>query len=586
MVSQPILLQIVSNRLRSVAEQMSRTMVRSSYSTIVKEMEDCSSALFDRQGRLIAEGANVPIHLNALGPCLRTVLEQCFPPQTLAPGDLIITNDPYAGIHGGSHHLSDIVAILPVFHADRLIGFAVSMLHHRDVGGAWSSSISWTVEIWQEGLRLPPIKLWRGGQRNDEVWKTILNNTRVPRDMAGDLMAQISACKVGAEGLRSIVDKYGLPMVESTIEDLLGYSERLTRREIAAWPDGEYEHEEWVLDDGSHGGPYRLAVKVAVSGSDLLFDYTGTDRQIPGPINAPYAATYSTTLYTVRALTDPSIPTNQGGARPIRVIAPEGTLVNARLPAACFQRMIVCHSIVDLLMGALAPAIPQRVIADSCGNIYDRCSAINLETHPRGGEVDGRQLWGEVVAGGLGARATRDGLSVMACHVTNCPNPSLEAQEIEAPVLFLRKESLPESAGPGRTRGGYGQIRSWKVLGRDARWGHSSQKTHRPPQGLFGGKPGRPGRWILDMGTEKERLARYAVDDIQFLPEGTTVTHETAGGAGYGDPLERAPAAVQTDVRRGLLSVATAEREYGVMIDPVTLEVDLSGTEILRSKTT
>lgn len=583
MSAEPILLQILNNRFRSVAEQMSRTMIRSSYSTVVKEMEDCSSALFDRQGRLIAEGANVPIHLNALGPCLETVLHHYFPPAGLEPGDLIITNDPYAGGRSwGSHHTSDLVAIYPIFFRSELLGYAVTMLHHRDVGGAWSSAISWTVEVWQEGLRIPPVKLHKAGRRVDEVWHLIMNNTRVPNDMAGDLMAQISACLVGAEGVCAVAEKYGTDVMDAVIDELLNYSERRTRAEIEQIPDGEYEHEEFVLDDGSHGGPYRLKVKVTVSGSDLIFDYTGTDAQISGPINAPYSATYSATLYSVRALTDPSIPTNQGGARPIQVIAPEGTLVNCQLPAGCFQRMIVCHTIVDLIMGALAEAAPLRVMADSCGNIYDRCSAINLETHPRGGEVNHRQIWGEVVAGGLGARATKDGLSVMSCHVTNCPNPSVEAQEIEAPVLFLRKEFLPDSAGAGLYRGGYGQLRSWRILGQEARWGHSSQKTKTPPQGLFGGRPGAAGRWVLDAGSDRERVVQYAVDDITFLPEGTTVTHETAGGGGYGDPLLRPPDAVRLDVVRGLLSIHRAAEEYGVVIDRSTLTVDEVATRTLR----
>lgn len=580
-----ILHQILNNRFRSVADQMSRTMVRSSYSTIVKEMEDCSAALFDRQGRLISEGANVPIHLNALGPCLETVLGQYFPPETLVPGDLIVTNDPFSGGRSwGPHHTSDVVAIMPVFLGDSLIGYAVTMLHHRDVGAAWSSSISWTVEVWQEGLRIPPIKLFERDRLVAAAWQIIMNNTRVPKDMAGDLMAQISACKVGAAGLRATVERYGVELIERVIDELLDYSERRTRAEIAAIPDGTYEHEEWVLDDGSHGGPYRLRVQVTVQGSDMVFDYTGTDPQINGPINAPYSATYSATLYTVRAITDPTIPTNAGGSRPVRVIAPEGSLVNCRLPAGCFQRMIVCHSIVDLLMGALAQAAPEKVMADSCGNIYDRCSAINLRTHPRGGEVDHRQIWGEVVAGGLGARAHKDGLSVMSCHVTNCPNPSLEAQEIEAPVRFLKKEFRPDSAGAGQYRGGYGEERSWQVLGQDARWGHSSQKTRRPPQGLFNGKPGAPGRWVLNMGLSSEQVVAYAVDDITFLAEGTTVTHWTAGGGGYGDPLNRPLEAVVQDVIQGLCSTEAARLEYGVVIDPITFKVNETATLAERAR--
>lgn len=580
-----ITVEIMNNLFRSIAEQMSRTMVRTAYSTVVKEQEDCSAALFDARGRLIAEGANVPIHLNALGPVLKTVLEDHFPPHTMKPGDVIVTNDPYLG--GGSvgpHHTADLVVIAPAFSGDDLLGFAVTMFHHRDVGAVWQSSIAWTLEIWQEGMRIPPLKLRDGGEDCLPVWNFILNNTRVPRDMRADLLSQVAACRVGVQGLQRIVERYGLATVNEAIDFLLDYAERRTRAEIEKIPDGVYEHEEVVLEDGTGGGPYTVKAKITVSGSNIEVDYTGTDPQIHGPINSPYSSTYSATLYTLRALTDPSIPTNDGGARPITVIAPEGTLVNCRLPAATFQRMIVCHSLVDLIMGALAPAIPDKVMADSCGCIYDRGSAINVKTHPKGGEVNHRQTWGEVVPGGLGARAGKDGLNVMACHVTNCPNPSLEAQEIEAPVLFLRKEFLPDSGGAGKFRGGLGQVRSWRVMGHDARWSHTSQKSVRPPQGFFGGKPGGVSRWIINAGTEKERVVTQAVGDVIFLEEGDTVTLETPGGGGYGNPFDRPVEMVVHDVRQGFVTPEKAWEHYGVWIEPGTGEVDWERTRSRRGE--
>jgi len=333
-VSKAILLEVMNNALRSVAEQMSATMVRSSYSTIVKEMMDCSSAIFDSEGRLLAEGANIPIHLNCLGPCLNTVLTKFFSREQMHPGDIILTNHPYAGGESlGSHHTKDIIMIAPIFYEDaELVGFSVTMLHHRDIGGTWTGD-SWTVEIWQEGLLVEPVKLYDRGVRNEAVWKIILNNTRAPRDMKGDLMAQISGCNIGSKGFNQIISKYGLELVKDTIDELLSYSERLTRAEIESIPDGVYTHEESILDDGYQGGPYTLKLSVIVEGSEITFDYTGTAPQIKGPINSPLSATISATYYTMRCLTNPTIPTNQGCHRPVRVIAPSGTLVNCTMPA-------------------------------------------------------------------------------------------------------------------------------------------------------------------------------------------------------------------------------------------------------------
>jgi len=533
-MSNAILLEIINNALRSVAEQMSATMVRSSYSTIVKEMMDCSSAIFDGQGRLLAEGANVPIHLNCLGPCLNTVLTKYFSKEQLNPGDIILTNHPYAGGQSlGSHHTKDLIMIAPVFSDNNeLIAFSVTMLHHKDVGGVWTGD-SWTVEIWQEGFFMEPVKLYD----NEALWKVILNNTRNPRDMKGDLMAQISACNIGSKGFRQIVSKYGLNLVNEVIESLLNYSEKLTRNEIRLIKDGKYEHEEKILDDGFEGGPYTLKLTVIVEGDNITFDYTGTDKQIRGPINSPLSATISATYYTMRCITNAHIPTNQGCHRPINVIAPEGTLVNCTMPIGCFQRMVTDHILVDLIMGAMSQAIPDKVMADSCGTNYDFCSGTNLETHPQGGEINHRQYWGEIVPGGLGARAHSDGVTIMSCHVTNCPIPPLEAQEIEAPMLFIERSILPDSEGAGKFRSGFAQRRKWILAGYDGIFSHVSQKSKIPPQGLFGGMPGETSKWIINEGKENERVLDYAMGDVIFLNYGDTITCITASGGGYGNEI-------------------------------------------------
>ena len=579
-----ILLEVVNNALRSVAEQMTVTMVRSAYSTIVKEMMDCSSAIFDDKGRMLSEGANVPIHLNCLGPCLNTVLTKFFSREQMHPGDIILTNHPYAGGESlGSHHTKDLIMIAPIFYQDKeLVGFSVTMLHHKDVGGIWTGD-SWTVEIWQEGFLMEPVKLYDKGVRNEALWSVILNNTRTPRDMKGDLMAQISACNIGVKNFCQIVDKYGIATIREVTEALMDYSERLTRAEIAEIADGEYVHEEKILDDGFAGGPYTIKLTVRVKGDNIEFDYTGTDPQLRGPINSPLSATTSATYYAMRCVTDPNIPSNGGCQRPIKVIAPEGTLVNCQAPNGCFQRMVTDHILVDLIMGAMSQAVPTKVMADSCGNNYDFCNGTNLETHPRGGESTHRQYWGEIVPGGLGARATKDGLSAMACHVTNCPIPPLEAQEIEAPMMFIERALLPDSECAGKYRSGFAQRRKWQLVGYDGLLSHVSQKSFIPPQGLFGGEPGRCSQWIINEGKPNERVLEYSMGDVIPLEYGDTVTCLTASGGGYGDPFERDVEKVLEDVTLGLVSVERAKNVYGVAIDPATLTVDAKATEALRA---
>lgn len=583
-MSDPILLEVVNNALRSIAEQMSVTMVRSSYSTIVKEMKDCSSAVFDDSGRLLAEGANIPIHLNCLSPCLSTILTHYFPKESMEPGDLIITNHPYAGGRSlGSHHTKDIIMVEPVFHMGvELVGFSVTMLHHRDVAGTYTGD-SWTEEIFQEGFLVEPVKLYEKGHQNYALWRVLMNNTRVPRDMHGDLMAQISGCHIGAQGLNTLIDKYGLLVMRSVVEELLDYSERLTRLEISRMPDGRYTHEEKILDDGYKGGPYSLKLVIEIDGSDITFDFTGTDPQIKGPINSPLSATISSVYYTMRALTNPHVPSNHGCQRPINVVAPEGTIVNPSMPTGTYQRMVTDHILVDLIMGALAEAVPKKVMADSCGCLYDFCSAKNIQTHP-GGDVGNRHYWGEIVPGGLGARNGKDGITIMSCHVTNCPLPPIEAQEIESPVLFLERAIEPDSEGPGRFRGGFAQRRKWKVLGHEAQFFHTSQKSRIPPQGFFGGKPGKSGKWIINEDTAGERILQEAMGDVIDLDYGDTVTCITPSGGGIGDPLERNPELVLQDVLNELITPERARQEYGVVIDIKAKTVLMEKTAELRKE--
>lgn len=558
----PVTQEIVRNGLKAIAQRVTRRMIRAANSFIVKEMEDCSASILDAHGQLLAEEAGPPIQLNTVGICLKTILEHYIRPADWEPGDVVITNDPYTGDGSlGATHTNDYLAFFPCFYEEKLVAFAGLMVHHMDIGGMNMANRGWGTEIYQEGLRIPPLKVVKAGRLDRDMIAIILRNTRTPEMLENDLLAQISSVQVAAQDVIGLFAKYGAPTMKDCFASLIEYSEMRTREEIARMPDGTFFHEEPLLDDGAQGGPFWLRLKVEKRGAEISFDFTGTDDQISGPINSPLATTLAAVYYVMRCLTGSTIPSTEGCKRPITVIAPPGSLVNARSPAAVYQRMIVCHTIVDLVMGALAKAIPDRVMADSCGCLYNFTYATDLDSGKR-------SMFGEVVPGGIGATATGDGMEVMACHVTNCHIPPIEAIEMESPVLYLQREMQCDSGGPGRYRGGVGQVLAYRVLGTEAKLHHTSQKSVSRPQGVFGGAPGGGGRWLINEGTASERTLPFAIGDIESLSVGDVVTHYTPGGGGYGAPQDRDPRAIERDILNELVSAASAATAYGASAMP------------------
>jgi N-methylhydantoinase B len=557
----PITLEIVRSSLVMTAEQINARIVRSAMNVVVKEMKDCSAAVFDGHGRLLSESASVPIHLNAIGACLRTIIDHCIPLSEWNEGDVILTNDPYLG--GGSfstHHTNDVIAYAPIFFEGELVAITALTVHHVDLGSMWMACRGWGVEIEQEGIRFPPVKIVDRGTLNEQLVSVMVNNSRLKQSLDNDLRAQIFSVTLAKPDIERLFERYGSTLMKACCEELIDYSERRTREEIGRFKDGVYTHEEYILEDGSMGGPYKLAVKVTLSGDEIEFDFTGTDVQIRGPINCPLSATYAATYYVMRCVTDPTIPNTEGSKRPIRIIAPPGTLVNAQSPAAVQQRMVVAHSLVDLIMGALEGAAPDRVMGDSCGCAYNEVIATDLQK-------DIRVHFGEVVPGGLGATAIRDGASALACHVTNCPIPPVEVTEIDNPVLYLQREFLADSGGAGKHRGGTGLILSYEIRTDYPQLSHLSQKSKIPPQGMAGGNPGKSGAWFINPGTPQERTLEFAVADLEPAKKGDIVTQHTNGGGGYGSPKDRDPKAIIHDVKEGLVTVEGAYRDYGLRID-------------------
>lgn len=553
----PVTVEIIGNTLTAIAKRITVRMIRAAESLTVKESEDCSAALFDGRGRLIAESPSVPIHLNCVGICLKTVLEHYLPLESWRPEDVVLTNDPYAGGESlGSAHTSDFTAFQPVFWKAQLVAFAGQMVHHLDIGSAGMGGQGWNENIYQEGFRLLPVKIVEGGKIDKKVMGFIINNTRLPEMIENDITAQVTSLKGAEPEIQALFDKYSFEDVKASFDALIDNSEVRTREEIAKIPEGTYSNEIPIIDDGTRGGPFWLRVAVRKSGTELTFDFTGTDQQIAGPINAPLATVWATILYAIRCITDPTIPSTEGCLRPLHVVAPPGSLVNARKPAAVWQRMIVCQSIIDLIMGALAKAAPSRVIADSAGCQYNYVTS--GITHA------GTQLFfGKNEPGGIGATANADGLSAMSCHLNNCPIQPMEAVEVEHPVLFLTREFRPDSGGPGRWRGGLGEILRYKTRVAGLKLHFSSQKYKYLTMGYAGGGSGAPVRWIINEGTPKEVVFDHANGEY-LLDEGDTVTHYTPGGGGFGDPKEREKWRLEADISAGLLSPEAAARGYGL----------------------
>lgn len=563
----PITLEIVRSGLVLAADQVNARIIRSATSIVVRESEDCSAALFDERGRLLAESANIPIHLGAIGTCLRTVIDHYLPLDQWHEGDVVVTNDPYAGPGSlSSHHTNDFIVFTPLFWSGKMVAISALTVHHVDVGGMQMGTRGWSVEIEQEGLRIPPVKVVKGGVIDEQLMSIISTNSRLGEELDSDLRAQIATICLAKDDIDRLFDRYGEDTMRLCFQELIDYSERRTREEISKLKDGVYRHEELILDDGSMGGPFKIAVTMTIAGDEVEFDFSGTDPQIHGPINAPLSATSAATYYVMRCVTDPNIPNTEGSKAPIKIVAPAGTLVNAKKPAACNQRMVVSHSVVDLIFGAIQAAAPDRSMGDSVGCAYNELMATNIMT-------GGQMFFGEAVPGGIGATSEQDGASCLSCHITNTRMAPVEMTEIGLPVSYLRRELADDSGGPGRNRGGLGIVQSYEIRIDEPKLSHTSQKTKTPPQGVAGGHAGRSGRWFVNKNTAQERELLNAMGDLDYLQRGDVVTLTTAGGGGYGNPLERDVESVIEDVREGYVSIESALADYGVEIDPQSFDV-------------
>jgi N-methylhydantoinase B len=542
-----ITLEVIGSALLSIAEEMGEALIKASYSSNIKERQDCSTALFTLQGDVIAQAEHIPMHLGSLIMIVQEILKR-YPVGALRDGDVFIGNDPYTG---GSTHLPDITVASPVFHDGQPVGFVANIAHHADGSGRETRS------IWDEGLRIPPIRVVEGGALRQDVMELLLLNFHLPRERQGDFRAQFAANRIGAERLRELLGRYGGPTCLAAMQALLAYGERKIRAALRGVPDGVYAFEDWMDDDGAGGPPVPIRVRITVSGETMTLDFAGTGAQVPGDINVVYLALVATVYYALKALLDPSIPANGGFYRAIRVEAPEGSILNARSPAPVAWRTQTCQRVADVIFGALAPARPAQVIAATNGA---NSAWVFSGLHPRSGQY---YVYLETIGGGSGARASRDGLDGVQVHVTNTSNLPVECLEMEYPLLVEEYSLVDDSGGPGRFRGGLGLRRTIRLLGREATFLGTLERQRFAPWGLFGGREGGRGALVLNAGVSGQRSLGAKVAGLA-LREGDAVTIVTPGAGGYGPPADRERVQVTRDCREGKVSAEAARDAYGV----------------------
>ena len=525
-MNDPVTLEVLRNQLESIADEMGQVLIRGAYSPNIKERRDCSTALFDAEGRMIAQAEHIPVHLGAMPEAVAAVRER--DPE---PGDVFVVNDPFTG----GTHLPDVTLVSPMAPEGTILGYAVSRAHHADVGGMTPGSMpAGAREIYQEGIRIPPTRLVHDGEIVEDVMNLVLSNVRNARERRADLRAQLAANDRAEERLGDLLTEYGQEQLTSGFEAVITYSRERIEAEIASLPDGTYEASDVLEGDGVTDEDIPIQVTVTVEGSEIEFDFAGTADQVAGNLNAPLSVARSAVYFVVRCVTDPEIPPNHGCYDPVTVAAPEGSLLNPRPPAAVVGGNVeTSQRATDVAFLALAKAAPDRVPAQGQGTMN------NLTIGGR----DGSFTYYETIGGGFGARADRDGMDGVQVGMTNTLNTPIESIETEYPLTVEQYRFRADSGGPGRYRGGLGLERSVTVE-TDATVSLLTERRRHAPNGVDGGGDGTPGENRID----GEAVPAKTTTEVEA---GTTVTVRTPGGGGHGDPTARSEDAIEADIRDG-----------------------------------
>jgi len=585
----PVTLQVIQARLAGIVQEMQNSLFRTGYSTIIRESQDASCAILNRQGEVVAQHVVLPLHMGAFPACAAAILKT-FALSEIDEGDAFITNHPYLG---GSPHAPDMAVLSPIFYRGEWVGFAADMAHKSDIGGTVPGSGSGNArEIYQEGLHLPPVKFMSRLRPIKEIEALIAANSRTPALVIGDLRGQVGAARLGERRIAELMARYGKETVLDSTELLSSYTENRVRRAIASWPDGESEGESFVDHDGIDlTQPIRIHVKFKKSGARVHFDFSASSDQTQGPANIRPPLVRAACAYCLVALVDRFLPVNQGLARVIEATFREGSVVDPRFPAAVNTYMPTALTVTEAVLRALAPFVPEKRIAGGSGSaalVLGGSTRLTTLSPSKGGRAAGSDrayVHYEIFSGGTGARSGKDGVSATAFHLSNCKTAPIEIIESEFPTRVERFEMIADSGGAGRWRGGLGFARDYRILADEVRFSMRTDKHAIEPFGSDGGLAGGKGSCIVNPGAKDEKRLPSRFGDYR-LKRNDLLRVERPGGGGLGDPLERPVQNVLDDVRQGYVSLAHARTDYGVAVsfrngEP---ELDPSGTQVLRGK--
>lgn len=564
----PVTFAVLKNGVDAIVDEIAYTVLRTARSEIVKDVMDYSAALCDREGRMVAQAKTVALHLGAVPEAMAVILEKYG--ADLNPGDAIILNDPYSG----GMHLPDIFMFAPIFHGGELQGFSVVICHHTDMGGRVAgSNASDSTEIFQEGLRIPAVKLYDRGVLDEAIKSIIGLNVRVPDRVLGDLYAQYAACQVGIREVGKLCDRHGSPLLQFYMSALLDYAETLTREEISGWRNGVYTFTDHIDDDGLDDTPIPIKVSITVLDDHIVVDYEGSSPQVRGAINATRSYTHSCTYLSLRCALKGDVPNNAGVFRCVTVKVPEGSVLNPHSPGAVAARALTGYRICDTMFGALAQIVPDRIPAAGEGGNTVVCLA--------GAKADRQPfIIVDMICGAWGGRPDRDGIEAITNPSQNLSNTPIETMEAQHPVRIEDYSLIPDSCGAGMWRGGLGIRRSYRLLADTAQLQLRSDRMRFQPYGLGGGGAGRATCNELVSNGAATALPSKAT---MTLRQGDLIVHEQAGGGGFGDPMARDPALVAEDVWNGKVSADFAAREHCVIVDAATGILDAAATARLRA---
>ena len=571
-----IMVELVHQATAGIAQEMQNSLFATGYSAVIRESHDASCALTDPLGRVIAQHTVLPLHLGAFPGCVEGLL-QAHRPEAMAPGDAFVVNHPYLG---GSPHASDMAVISPIFVDGLLFGFAGSMAHKPDIGGiAPGSNSGQAREIFHEGLMVPPVRLYRRGELVEDVEQIIAANSRSPDLVVGDLRGQVGATWLGVERVQRLCAGWGVATVKAAIGRLFALTERQVRAVVETWPDGVYDGESALHNDAVEDGrPVRVRVKITIEGDRLSADFRASDDQTRGPYNIRPHLVRAVCYYCLTCLVGPDLPSNHGLAAALETQFREGSVLSPRSPAPVNSYMPIALATAEAVFAALAPVVPLADIAESSHG-----GTVVTGTIAHIGPEGRARVQYELLAGAMGARADKDGVSATSVHVRNGSITPIEIIESEFPIETMRFELVTDSGGPGRYRGGLGMVREYRMLSRSQRSARGGRDLGSP-RGRHGGRSGLPPRVVLNAGSSAERTLG-AGDVSTDLEPGDVLTMELGGAAGHGDPAARPPDEVLRDVREGYVSPAGARRDYGVIVVRAghTWQVDEAATAVERS---